>query len=254
VRDAVTLTLVTQPAYALVADCVAPDRLASLGAAAIAALPVSHGGRPARLGDFFKVTGPPSGALWIEGDLEQVEALGTAMAGGELVIEGNVGRDLGLQMAGGRIDVHGSAADNAGGAAPGASRGMTGGEIVIRGDAGGDVGARLRRGIIVVTGDAGRGTARGAIAGTAVVFGTAGPGAGRFMKRGSIVALGPLERPATFRYACTYRPPYVPLLLRYLRVQYGLPVTDAQIGGRYERYSGDMAELGKGEILQWVAE
>ena len=90
--------------------------------------------------------------------------------------------------------------------------------------------------------------------GRKIPFGTAGPGAGRFLKRGSIVALGTLERPATFRYACTYRPPHVALLLRYLRARHGLAIADRQIGGRYERYSGDMAELGKGEILQWVGE
>src|SRR5207253_10940762 len=132
--------------------------------------------------------------------------------------------------------------------------GMTGGEIVIRGKAGPDVGARMRRGLVVVTGDGGRGTGRGMIAGTAVVFGTAGPGAGRFLKRGSIVALGAIERPATFRYVCTYRPPYVALLLRYLRARYGLAIADRQVTGRYERHVGDLAELGKGEILQWVAE
>src|SRR2546421_10212239 len=87
-----------------------------------------------------------------------------------------------------------------------------------------------------------------------ILFGRAAAGAGRFLKRGSIVALGAIDRPATFRYACTYRPPHLPLLLRYLRTRYGLAIGDLQISGRYERYSGDLAELGKGEILQWVAE
>src|SRR5207237_457233 len=161
---------------------------------------------------------------------------------------GSVGRDLGRAMAGGRIDVHGSAGENAGGALPGAARGMTGGEMVIRGDAGAQAGAAARRGLIVVTGTAGPQVARGMIAGTVVVFGRAGPGAGRFLKRGSIVALGAIERPATFGYACTYRPPYVALLLRYLRARYGLAIADRQVTGRYERHVGDLAELGKGEI------
>jgi len=91
------------------------------------------------------------------------------------------------------------------------------------------------------------------IAGTVVVFGKAAAGAGRFLKRGSLVALGAIERPATFRYACTYRPPHLPVLLRYLRARYGLAVAEPQITGRYARYSGDLAELGRGEILQWVA-
>jgi len=215
---------------------------------------VVHGGRRATLGDFFRVQGERSSVVRLEGDLRKMEGIGAGMAGGELVVDGSVGRDLGRSMAGGRIDVHGSAGENAGGAPPGAARGMTGGEIVIRGDTGAQAGAAARRGLIVVTGDAGPQAGRGMIAGTVVVFGRAAPGAGRFLKRGSIIALGAIERPATFRYACTYRPPYVPLLLRYLRARYGLAIGGPQISGRYERHAGDLAELGKGEILQWVAE
>ena len=253
-NDAVVLTLATPPTHPLVADCIAADRFASLGTRDIGQLPVTHGGRRAQLGDFFTVTGERSATVRVAGDLAKVEGIGAGMAGGDLVVDGSVGRDLGRAMAGGRIDVHGSAGENAGGALPGAARGMTGGEIVIRGDAGAQAGAAARRGLIVVTGDAGPQAARGMIAGTVVVFGRAGPGAGRFLKRGSIVALGAIERPATFGYACTYRPPYVALLLRYLRARYGLAIADRQVTGRYERHAGDLAELGKGEILQWVAE
>jgi len=252
--DAVTLTLTTQPARTLVADCIAADRFAALDAKEIAALPVLHGGRPATLGEFFKVRGERASVVRIEGDCERVEAIGTGMAGGELVIDGNAGRDLGLAMSGGRIDVRGNAGANTAGAPAGAARGMTGGEIIVRGSVGDEAGARMRRGLLVVTGDGGRGTGKGMIAGTVVVFGKVGPGAGRFLKRGSIVALGDVAWPATFGYACTYRPPHVALLLRYLRSRCRVEVTEAQVSGRYERYSGDMAELGKGELLRWVGE
>ena len=250
--DAVTLSLAQRPDHALIADCIAADRFAGLGAKEIAELPVVHGSRLARLGDFFRVQGGRTSIVRIEGDLPQVEAIGAGMAGGELTIDGSVGRDLGLAMSGGRIDVRGNAGDNPGGAPPGAARGMTGGEIIIRGRAGDDAGARMRRGTIVVMGDVGRGTGQGMIAGMVVVFGKAGPGAGRFLKRGSIIALAPIDRPVTFRYACTYRPPHVTLLLRYLRMRAAVEVADRHVAGRYERYSGDLAEVGKGEILQWV--
>src|SRR5207245_4930554 len=153
---AVTLSLAQQPEHTLVADCIAADRFASLGAKQTAEVPVGHGGRRATLGDFFKVRGERSTTLRIEGDLARVEGIGTAMAGGEIVIAGGAGRDVGVQMIGGRIDVGGDAGDNAGGARPGASRGMAGGEIVIRGGAGAEAGARMRRGRVV-----GRGGARG---------------------------------------------------------------------------------------------
>jgi len=250
--DAVTLSLTTPPEHALVADCITADRLAALGEKEIGELPVLHGGRAAHVGDFFRVTGGRSGTVRLEGDLSRAEGIGARMAGGELVIEGHGGRDLGVAMAGGRIDVHGDAGENTGGALPGAGRGMTGGEIVIRGSVGDEAGARMRRGLIVVTGDGGQGTGKGMIAGTVVVFGKAGPGTGRFLKRGSIVALGEVERPATFRYACTYHPLHVALLLRYVGVRCRVDVTPAQVAGRYERYSGDLAELGRGELLRWV--
>jgi formylmethanofuran dehydrogenase subunit C len=250
----ITLSLATRPEHSLVADCIAPDRLAGLTGKEIAALPVLHGGRVATLGNFFQVRGERASDVRIEGDLARVEALGARMAGGALTIEGSVGRDLGVGLAGGRIDVRGAAGDNAGGAGPGAARGMTGGEIVIRGNAGAETGTRMRRGLVVVTGMAGGGTGKGMIAGTLVLFGGAGPGTGRFLKRGSIVTFGDAERPATFRYACTYRPPHVALLLRYVRTRYGLDVPERHVTGRYERYSGDLAEVGKGEILRWVGE
>src|SRR2546426_209527 len=252
--DAVTLSVTAQPEPSLVADCIAADRFVGLDGKQIAELPVVHGGRPGTLGQFFKVRGGHSSVVRIEGDVPRVNAIGAGMAGGELTIEGSVGRDLGLAMSGGRIDARGNAGDNAGGARPGAARGMTGGEIIVRGNAGAEAGARMRRGMIAVTEDGGPGTGIGMIAGTVVVFGKAGPGAGRFLKRGSIVAIGPIERPGTFRYACTYRPPHVGLLLRYLRDRAGVPVADRYVVGKYARYSGDLAEVGKGEILQWAGE
>ena len=252
--DVVTLVLTQAPDHALVANCILPDHFAALSAQEIASLPVTHGGRAGCLGDFFKVSGERSASVRLEGNLEKVEGIGAGMAGGELAIDGSVGRDLGLAMAGGRIDVRGGAGDNAGGARPGAAKGMSGGEIIVRGSVGDEAAARMRRGLLVVMGDAGRGSGRGMIAGTVVLFGKAGPGAARFLKRGSIVSLGKLERPATFRYACTYRPPHVALLFRHLRAHAGVPVNDRHLAGRYERYSGDFAELGKGEILQWVGE
>src|SRR2546426_738281 len=171
--DAVTLSLAARPDHVLLADCIAADRFAGLDAKEIAELPVMHGGRPATLGEFFTIRGGHSSVVRIEGDVPQMAAIGAGMAGGELTIDGSVGRDLGLAMSGGRIDVRGPAGDNAGGARPGAARGMTGGEIIVRGNVGDEAGAGARPGYVA---------------------------------------------------------------------------------GRYERYSGDLAELGKGEILRWVGE
>ena len=250
----VVLTLRAALERPLEAPCIAADRLAALGEREISALPVRHEGRAGALGDFFTVRGERVARVRVVGSLEGADGIGTGMTGGELVIEGNVGRDLGLAMSGGTVDVHGHAGANAGGAPPGAARGVTGGELIIRGSVEGSVAQGMRRGLIVVTGDAGRGAGRNVIAGTVVVFGTIAAGAGRFLKRGSIVGFREMERPATFRYACTYRPPHLQVLFNYLRRHYQLPVAEAHVTGRYHRYSGDLAELGRGEILQWAGE
>ena len=252
--DTVVLALRGALEQTLEADCLAAARCADAGTKDIGALRVWYGGQPATVGDFFTVRGERSARVRIEGQLDRVEGVGSGMAGGELVIEGNAGRDVGAHMTGGTIEIHGNAGDNAGGARPGASRGMTGGEIIIHGSAGPEAGASMRRGLIVIGGDAGERAGRGMIAGSVVVFGTAARGAGRWTKRGTIVALGPIERPATFRYDCTYRPPHLRVTFIYLRTRYGLRIADRYVTGRYHRYSGDMAELGKGEILQWAGE
>ena len=80
-----------------------------------------------------------------------------------------------------------------------------------------------------------------------------GPATGLWSKRGSIVALGVVTVPSTYRYACTYQPTHLRLVLTRLRTVYGLPVEGRHLTGFYRRYSGDLADLGKGEILAWTA-
>jgi formylmethanofuran dehydrogenase subunit C len=94
----------------------------------------------------------------------------------------------------------------------------------------------------------------GIIAGTVIVFGDAGPAPGRWSKRGSIVALGSVRIPPTYRYACTYQPDHLRLTLLRLRKRYGLAVDERYVSGSYRRYSGDLADLGRGEILAWTAQ
>ena len=85
---------------ALDASCIAPDRFATLTEREIAALAVQHDGRAGVLGDFFTVHGDRTARVRVVGGLDGADGIGTGMSGGELVIEGNVGRDLGLEMSG----------------------------------------------------------------------------------------------------------------------------------------------------------
>jgi len=267
--DVVRLTLRNAIEQPVEVDGLTPDRLANLSAAEIAALPVLAGARRAAIGDFFTISGERADRLHIEGDLHNLDGLGAEMAGGELMIHGSGGRRVGAGMTGGSIDVRGDVGDDAGlgmqggalrvtgdagdrlgAAAPGAAKGMTGGEIVVSGAAGREAAARARRGLVVIGGDAGANAARAMIAGTLLVFGRTGPDPGRGSKRGSIVALGGIDVPASYEYACAYQPTYIRLLLTYLHRQYGLGLETSLLDGTYNRYCGDNAALGRGEILE----
>nr|MBA3893908.1 formylmethanofuran dehydrogenase subunit C [Gemmatimonadales bacterium] len=203
-------------------------------------------------GDLFEVAGAPAGRIRFEGDLGRADRLGAGLAEGEVVVEGSVGDETGIGMSGGVIDVRGDAGARAGGAEGDARRGMCGGELLVRGRAGAGPGTRMRRGLLVVAGDVASHAGPGMIAGTVVVFGGTGAAPGRWSKRGSIVAMGLVPIPPTYRYACTYRPDHLRLTLLRLRKRYQLAVDERYVSGFYRRYSGDLADLGRGEILAWT--
>jgi formylmethanofuran dehydrogenase subunit C len=211
------------------------------------------GGTSVPLGDLFELSGAPAGRIRFEGDLTKADRLGAGLAEGEVIVDGPVGDETGLGMSGGVIDVHGDAGARTGGAAGDARRGMTGGELLVRGGAGPEPGMRMRRGLLVVMADVAGHAGSGMIAGTVIVFGDAGRAPGRWSKRGSIVALGSVQIPPTYRYACTYQPDHLRLTLLRLRKRYDLAVDERYVSGLYRRYSGDLADLGRGEILAWTA-
>jgi formylmethanofuran dehydrogenase subunit C len=269
--DRITLTLRAPLTRPLDADAIAPDRFAGLGAQEVSALELWDGRTAVALGDVFAVAGDRSSTLVIDGDLTNVNGVGTLMSAGLLEISGSAGNALGARMRGGAIKVQGSAGDDAGsamaggsiviagnvgdragGALQGASKGMTGGEIIVRGSAGREAGARMRRGILYCA-SCGADAGAGMIAGNIIVAGAIGDDVGAGNKRGTIVALGSVRVPATYAYACTYRPPHLSLMLLSLRRRFDLPLDDAHLHGLFKRYSGDLAEIGKGEILEWQA-
>lgn len=267
-------TLRTPPTVPLEAEVLTPARLAGLSAGEALKLTIVHGNQRADLGDFFEVGGGEGGggssadaALELTGDLTRVKRIGAGMAegrivvhgsvgmhlganmrGGEIVVEGDAGDWVGPEMAGGRIVVKGSAGHLVGGAPRGSAIGMRGGEIIVFGNAGNEVGNGMRRGLIAIGGDAGDFAGVNMLAGTIIALGRLGwrPGAG--LKRGTIVSMQPAELLPTFSYDCTFAPLFLSLYLRHVR-SLGLPVSDAQLYARYQRWSGDGVELNRGEVL-----
>lgn len=266
--DAVTLTLRAPVARRLEAESITPDACATLDESAIARLPLWDGPQPVPLGDVFQVRGGRSSRVRVAGDLALIDAIGAGMTAGELRVDGSAGRYVGTRMAGGALyvtgdaaygaglemtagllDIAGNAGDRLGAGRLAAARGMAGGEIIVRGNAGAEIGATMRRGTVVVAGNVGPRAGIGMIAGNVIVFGSAGQDPGRFNKRGSIVVFGRVPVPATYEYDCTYRPPHIAVTLVHLRSRRNVPIDDAPLSARFHRYSGDMAELGRGEIL-----
>jgi len=238
------------------ADCaeVLAGAWSAVSAADLARRPVAVAGRGAvPFGELCDLSGAADGTLRFVGDWSQAARLGAGLTEGSVVVEGDVGNEVGVGMAGGSIEVRGNAGDRAGAAAPEARRGMTGGELVVHGTVGREAGALMRRGLLVAGGAVGDHAGVGMIAGTIIAFGAFGAAAGLWSKRGSLVALGDVAIPTTYRYACTYQPVHLRLLLSRIKARYGMPAEGRHLTGFYRRYSGDLAELGKGEILAWTA-
>jgi formylmethanofuran dehydrogenase subunit C len=220
----------------------------------LARRPVAVAGRgEVPLGDIGEVGGTVDGTITFTGDTDRVTRLGAGLSEGAVLVEDSIGDEVGLGMAGGTIEIRGDAGARAGGAAPEARRGMTGGELVVHGSVGESAGVLMRRGLLVVGGGVGHHAGAGMLAGSIVAFGDIGTAAGLWSKRGSIVALAGITIPSTYRYACLYQPVHLRLTLSRLRSRYGLPVGAQHLSGFYRRYSGDLADLGKGEILAWTS-
>jgi formylmethanofuran dehydrogenase subunit C len=233
-------------------------------------LTLSYGNKEKKLGEVFDVEGEKSDQIFIEGDLSTIKKigygmsrgkisirgdvglhLGSFMKGGEIFVEGNVDSWVGAEMTGGLIRIKGNAGNRVGGIYRGTMSGMNHGTIIVEGNAGFEVGSFMRRGLIVVLGNAGDFIGSYMIAGTIFVFGTPGARAGAGMRRGTIVTFHPVPLIPTFKYNTTYTPDFLKIYFHFLKKQ-GISIEDEYFKGPYKRYHGDISELGKGEILQFV--
>lgn len=270
--SALVLTLKTPPRQRVDLSSLTPDRLQGLDAVAIARLPLQCGNQRAAVGDLFAIAAGDADDLRFVGDCGRFDRIGAEMTRGTIAIEGTVGAYLGHAMRGGRITVQGSAGvgaaqemrageividgsagDFLGGARPGEMKGMSGGLVLVRGDAGDRAGDRLRRGTIIVEGSLGAYAGSRMIAGTLIALGPAiGPYPGFAMKRGSLILLKPPGRALpTFADCGRHDLAFLRLLLRTFKGR--SPRLDglATRSPTVQRFAGDQAVGGKGEILLW---
>jgi formylmethanofuran dehydrogenase subunit C len=264
-----TLTLTKRPHVPLEAEVLSPDVLAPLTHAEVRALPVVLGKRQYRVDDFFEVDGEGSAEVEIRGDVGRVKwigrgmtfgriritgdagmHLGAYMKGGTIEVAGNASDWVGAEMKGGRIHVRGSAGGQLGAAYRGSLSGMKDGTILVEGSAGIELGMRMRRGVIAVKGPVRDFAGLQMKGGTIVLLGGAEVRTGAWMVRGTIIALAPVRLLPTFAYACAYQPPFLRLYANYLR-GLGFAIPSGGPDGIYQRFTGDGAVPGKGEILVW---
>jgi len=250
----------------LEAESISPDIFVERSQGEIEALPVALGNETHQLGDFFSIEGERSDEIVIEGSTGRVKWIGSGMTrgrivvhgdvgmhagsymqGGEILVEGNADDFLGVEMEGGLILVNGNAGHRTGAAYRGSKYGMQGGIILVDGNVGHEVGAYMRRGLIVIKGNAEDFLGAMMATGTICLFGQAGIRTGGGMQKGTILCMHPVEMLPTFVYDCSYAPVFLRILfkgLKHLGVE-----CPAGANGLVRRYHGDLADVGKGEIL-----
>lgn len=231
----------------------------------IANLPIGTTRVPVTIGDVFAIVLGDRDRIQIKGSSERFDGVGAglrsgeihveghvglragmSMSGGKLVIKGNAGPLAGAQMAGGMVLIYGDVGEFAGGTAPGAMTGMRGGLLTIGGAAGDRLGDRMRGGLIAVH----RGTGRFAASrmrGGIILARSVNSLPGYLMRRGSLIVWQHAEIAPTFVSSGAQELQFLDLVRTWL----ALRNKDAAnlVPHRVERLQGDMATLGRGEIL-----
>lgn len=263
-------TLREPPARAVDLSPLTADHLAGKTPAQVAAIELRSGNRTVRVDELFSLSGSSATEIEIREACDRLDRIGEGMTHGRILVHGAAGAYLGARMAGGVIDVRGDAGayaatgmtgglihvsgtvgDFLGGAIPGDSRGMRGGTVLIGGDAGDRVGDRMRRGLILVEGRAGDYCGSRMLAGTIAVWGPVGRFPGMAMKRGTLLLRQTPALLPTFSNSGRQSLGFLTLLVRSWRALPGKFATIADSQGQVQRYMGDLANDGRGEILVW---
>lgn len=262
-----TFQLNTAPDERLDLSQLTPSKLSGVAPAAIPRLVVGTSKHKLTVGDIFTVSGKLSDRVTIAGGSGRLDFVGAELDRGTVVVEGDVGICAGRSMKGGRLEIKGdagawlasglggglihlkgSAGSFVGGQRPGDRFGMTGGAVVIEGHAGDRAGERMRRGTIIVRGRC------GAYAGSRMLGGTIwteqgfGAAPGLLLRRGTLIAPSVEKLLPTFVDAGKHDLVILRVFSRYLAATLG-PLAPPVLSGPVRKYAGDLATIGKGEIL-----
>jgi formylmethanofuran dehydrogenase subunit C len=244
-----------------------PANLAQMPENDIAKLVVGTSKLGRTLGEFFKISGHPGDRVVIEGGSSRLDFIGTDLAEGTIIVEGEAGMCAGRSMRGGKLEikgdagpwlasglsgglvcVKGSSGGMIGGLRPGDRFGMTGGTVVVEGDAGDRVGERMRRGTIIVRGRCGANAGARMLGGTIWAEQGFGAAPGVLMRRGTLIGSSVEAMLPTFNDSGKHDLVILRVLSRYLTATLG-PLAPRALTGSVRKFAGDLATIGKGEIL-----
>ncbi len=264
--SALTLKLKATPDQRLDLSALSPAKVSAMSQGDIERLSIGIGRRPVKLGDVFAISGTPGDTLVIEGSTARLDGIGTELDQGTLIVEGDVGAYAARRMKGGRLDIRGaagaylasglrggivtakSAGDLAGAPKVGERFGMLGGVVVISGDVGERAGDRMRRGTIIAKGRFGASAGSRMMGGTLWTEQGFGAGPGPLMRRGTLIGPSVERLLPTFNDAGLHDLNVLRLISRYFAETLG-ELAPAALPPKVRRISGDLATIGKGEIL-----
>lgn len=264
--SALTLKLRAPPDVRLDLSGITPAKLATLAQGEIERLAIGGGRKAIRLGDLFSVAGAPGDALVIEGSTDRVDGIGAGLEAGSILVEGNTGVYAARGMRGGRLDIRGhagpylasglrgglivaeSASDLLGAPRAGERYGMLGGTVVVRGDVGERAGDRMRRGAVIAKGRFGASAGSRMMGGTLWTETGFGAGPGPLMRRGTLIAPHVERLLPTFGDAGMHDLTVLRLMSRYFAETLG-ELAPRPLPLQVRRIAGDLATIGKGEIL-----
>lgn len=267
---ALNLRLAAEPAQAVDMSPLLPELLTGKSEKAIRGIRLACGPRRLPVGDLFEVSGTlGEEGLRIKGSTVRLVGIGSEMTQGTIEIQGNAGNYLGRgmkagtlsvrgnaghfagnRMTGGLIEITGNAGDFTAGAAPGDPYGMAGGTLLVGGSVGDRTGDRMRRGVVVVGGDAGSYCGTRMLAGTIIVLGDVGQLPGLGMRRGTLVCVRrPIEMSATFASSGVLDIDFLSVMFKRLGARHRQLSGLRRFGPAAERWCGDLAAGGKGELL-----
>jgi formylmethanofuran dehydrogenase subunit C len=234
----------------------------------IAAIELQCGKRKVRVDEFFAISGYDSQNIVIKNSFGKLDFIGKELAGGTITVEGDAGAYLGFgmksgaikvtgdaglyaacEMKNGYLEIDGNAGDFLGAALPGNKMGMKGGTILVKGNVGERAGDHMRRGNILIEGNAGDYCGSRMTAGTIAVMGQTGRYPGYAMRRGTLLLWNQPQLQASFNDCGAHTLAFLPILFASFKKLDSRFADASTAFNRVQRYAGDMAEMGRGEVL-----